>query len=40
MTEDTLTNLIEASDLAGLIRLVDGLCSQRAWDDLIDLRYR
>ena len=40
MTDDTLTNLIEASDLAGLIRLVDGMCSQRAWDDLIDLRDR
>ncbi len=37
---DTVTNLIEASDLAGLIRHVDGICSRRAWHELVDLRDR
>lgn len=40
MTDDVLTPLIEASDLAGLIRHVDGICSRRAWDELVDLRDR
>ena len=35
-----LTALIESSDLAGLMRHVDGICSQRDWDALIDLRDR
>ena len=40
MTEDTLTPLIESSDLAALVRAIDGLCSQRDWDGLVDLRDR
>lgn len=40
MTDDALTPLIEASDLAGLIRHVDGICARREWDELIDLRDR
>ena len=40
MTEDALTSLIEGSDLAGLIRHIDGICSRREWDELIDLRDR
>lgn len=35
-----LTGLIEASDLAGLMRHIDGVCSRRAWDELVDLRDR
>ena len=37
---DTLTELIEASDLAGLNKYVDGVCARREWDELIDLRDR
>jgi len=37
---DTLTELIEASDLAGLNKYVDGVCARRGWDELIDLRDR
>lgn len=37
---DTLTALIEASDLAGLNKYVDGVCARREWDELIDLRDR
>ena len=40
MTDDALTTLIESSDLAGLIRHIDGICSRREWDELIDLRDR
>ena len=40
MTEDALASLIEGSDLAGLIRHIDGICSRREWDELIDLRDR
>ena len=29
--------LIEAGDLNGLLRAVDGLCAARAWDELLDL---
>ena len=35
-----LTELIEAADLNGLLRAVDGLCSARAWEDLLDLADR
>lgn len=35
-----LTDLIESSDLDGLIRRVDGNCAARQWDDLIELRDR
>ena len=31
---------IESSDTDELLRIVDGLCSSRSWDDLIDLRHR
>jgi hypothetical protein len=37
---DALTELIEASDLAGLNKYVDGVCARRAWEELIDLRDR
>lgn len=37
---DTLTALIESSDLSGLTRYVDGVCTRRAWDELIDVRDR
>ena len=35
-----LHSLIEAADLNGLLRAVDGLCAARAWDDLVDLADR
>lgn len=38
--EDSLTPLIEGSDLAGLVRAVDGICSRRDWSELVDLRDR
>ena len=31
---------IESSDTDELLRIVDGLCSSRRWDDLIELRHR
>ncbi|MCL1599371.1 MAG: hypothetical protein M3094_09320, partial [Actinomycetia bacterium] len=37
---DTLTPLIEASDLAGLTKHVDGVCARRDWDELISVRDR
>ncbi len=37
---EDLTTLIEGSDLAGLIRRIDGLVSAREWDDIVDLRDR
>jgi hypothetical protein len=37
--EDVAT-LVEGSDLDGLTRRIDGFVSNRAWDDLIDLRDR
>jgi hypothetical protein len=37
---DQLTSLIESSDLAGLSRYIDKLCSRRAWDELVDVRDR
>jgi hypothetical protein len=37
---DALNELIEAADLNGLLRAVDGLCSARAWEDLLDLADR
>lgn len=40
MVEDALTPLIERTDLAGLIRTIDGICSRRDWGELIDLRDR
>ncbi len=38
--EDPLTQLIEGSDLAGLIRAIDGICARREWNELITLRDR
>lgn len=35
-----LTDLIEGSDLDGLIRRIDGICAARRWDDLVELRGR
>jgi hypothetical protein len=32
-----LHELVEAGDLNGLLRAVDGLCSGRAWDELLEL---
>jgi hypothetical protein len=40
MSEDSLTSLIEGSDLAGLIRAIDGICTRREWGELISLRDR
>jgi hypothetical protein len=40
VADDSLTALIEASDLAALIRHIDGVCARRAWDELVDLRDR
>lgn len=37
---DRLVDLIEAGDLNGLLRAVDGLVSQKAWDELLDLADR
>lgn len=37
---DDLTTLIEGSDLAGLVRRVDGLVSAREWEGIVDLRDR
>ncbi len=36
----SLTELIEASDLDGLVRYVDGRCAARDWDGLVELRHR
>ena len=35
-----LADLIEGSDLDGLIRRIDGICAGRHWDDLVELRDR
>jgi hypothetical protein len=40
VAEDPLTSLIEGSDLAGLLRAVDGICSRMEWVELVDLRDR
>ena len=40
VAEDSLSALIEGSDLAGLVRAIDGLCSRRDWAELVDLRDR
>ncbi|MDQ3877245.1 MAG: DUF6183 family protein [Actinomycetota bacterium] len=37
MIEAAVRELIEAADLNGLLRAVDGLCERRDWDSLIDL---
>ena len=33
----SLLELVEAGDINGLLRAVDGMCAARAWDDLLDL---
>lgn len=38
--QSTAAELIEAADLNGLLRLVDGLCAGRAWDELLELADR
>jgi hypothetical protein len=38
--DDTISSLIEGSDLAGLVRAIDGICSSREWDQLVSLRDR
>ena len=35
-----LEDLVEAADLNGLLRAVDGLASMRSWDELVDLAER
>jgi hypothetical protein len=35
-----LADLIEGSDLDGLIRRIDGICAGRQWDELVELRDR
>lgn len=35
--DDRLRDLVEAGDLNGLVRAVDGLCASRSWDDLVEL---
>lgn len=37
---DRIVELIEAGDLNGLLRAVDGLVSQKAWDELLDVADR
>jgi hypothetical protein len=37
---DTLQDLIEASDLAGLTRYIDGVCASREWNRLVVVRDR
>lgn len=37
---DDLDSLIEAGDLNGLLRAIDGLCSAGRWDDLVELADR
>ncbi len=37
---DDLLELIEGSDLAGLVRRIDGLVSAREWEGIVDLRDR
>jgi hypothetical protein len=39
-TTDTLQDLIEGSDLAGLTRYIDGVCASRDWDQLTVVRDR
>ena len=37
---DALAELIEASDLAGLVRYIDGTCAARDWDGLVEIIER
>ena len=40
MSTPSVREAIEANDLDGLVRLVDGFASSREWDAIIDLRHR
>ncbi len=40
MDRSALVDLIEGNDLDGLVRFVDGLCTARDWDGLVELRDR
>lgn len=40
MDEDTLTTLIESSDLDGLVRFIDGLATSRDWEGIEETRDR
>ncbi|HIE21824.1 MAG TPA: hypothetical protein EYP73_04425 [Acidimicrobiia bacterium] len=40
MIEARAIEAIEASDTDELLRVVDGFCATRAWDDLVELRSR
>ncbi len=40
MASDTMIELIEASDLDGLVRFIDGLCVHREWDEIHRLMDR
>lgn len=37
MIEPSVRDLIEAEDMNALLRVIDGYCSARRWDDLLDL---
>jgi hypothetical protein len=37
---EDIATLIEASDLDGLVRRIDGIVARRDWDELVDLRDR
>lgn len=38
--DEQVTELIEAGDLNGLLRVIDGLSSRKAWEDMLDLADR
>jgi len=40
MNEETLSTLIESSDLDGLVRFIDGLATRRDWDGIEETRDR
>ncbi len=40
ITRHDVADAIEANDPARLMRIVDGMCSARAWDDLVELAAR
>ena len=37
MPRQDVIDAIEGNDPAKLLRIVDGMCAARAWDDLVDL---
>lgn len=40
MEKERIADLIEAADMNALLRVVDGLCTQRDWEELLDLADR